>query len=365
MPSGGQNRSGWQLPGPAGLMAALGAVGLLALLLTAATVYSFWEPAEKTETVERVRYEHTASFDYTVEGEPSTLYPSGVIGPISPSPGGVAGGVTPPPIYMKLAHSIDLGFTYALEGSPPADVAGDLSAVLQIQGGEDGWTRTQELLPPTPFVGRSTSARVDLDLAQVSSLIETVEEETGFSAGTYDVSVIPTVRINGSIGGETVEETYAPAFTIKFNRTQITPDSELTRSEVRTVSETVSQGQEFDLLGLSLQVTTARWLSAAGAAVALAGAAVLAAVVFLGLGRGEEAKIRARYGSLLVSVAQADLKEERQKIEVASMQDLVRLAQRDNRIILHQELERGSHRYFVPDGTVTYEYRVTEPAEEA
>ena len=361
MPPQKGNRTGRRFPVPTAVLVAAGVVALVGLALGAGAAYSFLQPAQESRFVERLGYEHTAAFEYSVKGEKSSLNPSGVIGPISPT-GDDSAEVTPPLIYTKLARSIDLGFTYALESSPAADVAGDLTAVLQIQAGEEGWTKTEELLPLTPFEGTTASARLEVDLAEVSSLIETVEEETGFFAGTYDVSVIFEVRINGSIGAEKVEdEVYAPAFTMEFDQTQITPAAELARSEVGTIGGMVSGSNELDLLGLSIPVTEARWLTATGAGLALATVLALAAVVLIRLTRDEAAMIRARYGSLLISVAQADGLETARKIQVASIQDLVRLAKRDGRIIIHQEVGPGIHRYLVDDGTVTYEYRAMEP----
>lgn len=372
----GNPSPGAGLPGPGWALALLGVAALLTLGLAAAAAYSFIQPTQKTQTVERLRYEHTAAFDYTAQVEPSSLYPSGVIGPVTPPARGSTGSpraengtadpepdVEGPPIYTKLAKSLDLGFAYELEGSEPPQVSGEMSAALQIRAGENGWTKTLELVPPTPFSGPTASFRVPIDFAQVWAVIETIEEETEFKASAYDLSVIPTVRIRGTVGPEAVDEVFAPPFTLTLTRTQITPDGQLARSEVRTFQDTVTLEQRLHLFNLSMPVATARWASAGGATVALALVALLAAVVFLGLGQPEAAKIRARYGSLLISVAQADLKEDGQNIRVATMQDLVRLAQRDGRTIFHQALGADSHLYFVHDGTVTYQYTLAPQSE--
>ncbi len=157
MPPQKGNRTGRQFPVPMAVLVAAGVVALVGLALAAGAAYSFLQPAQESRFVERLAYEHTAAFEYTVKGEKSSLNPSGVIGPVSPTGDGTAG-VTPPLIYTKLARSMDIGFTYALENSPAADVEGDLTAVLQIQAGELGWTKTEELLPPTPFEGTTASA---------------------------------------------------------------------------------------------------------------------------------------------------------------------------------------------------------------
>ena len=124
--------------------------------------------------------------------------------------------------------------------------------------------------------------------------------------------------------------------------------------------DTISEPALFSLFGLGLPVATVRWVSAVGFAVtggAATGGLALA-TLFLPR-RSEAARIQARYGSL-ITVAQADLKEDGKRILVASIEDLVKLAQRDDRMILHQELEPQSHLYFIQDGAVTYQYMVAE-----
>jgi signal peptidase len=348
---------------PGKMMMALIVCSVAGLALAGAAVYSFRQPLEQSRLVERLRYEHTGTYNYTVQTENSTLYPSGTVGPIvAPSDGKPA---KSPPIYTRLARSLDLGFNYLLKGSVTPDVSGVLSATLEVKAGEEGWAQTMELLPAAPFSGPVTSLRVPIDFAQIWKLIETVEKETGFSAGTYDVSVIPTVHVRGNVGTEAIDETYSPVFAMKLNRTQITIDPQLTRSEVKTFTSTLSQQNDLSILGLSMPVITARWISAVGAALALLAAAALAMVVFLGTGLGKAAQIRARYGGILVCVEQTDLNEEGHKVEVASIEDLVRMARTDGRPIFHQELSHSSHRYFIRDGLVTYEYMLKGPREEA
>jgi hypothetical protein len=108
-------------------------------------------------------------------------------------------------------------------------------------------------------------------------------------------------------------------------------------------------------LGLNIEVMTARRLSMLGLSMALLGTAVAGAMVFLGLGQDETGKTRARYGALLVAVDETELKPETEKIRVASMHDLARLAQRDGSVIFHHPIV-GGHRYFIHEGVVAYEF---------
>jgi signal peptidase I len=102
----------------------------------------------------------------------------------------------------------------------------------------------------------------------------------------------------------------------------------------------------FSLFGLHIPVVTAHWLSAVGFAItggAATGGLVLA--MLLSQERGEAARIQARYGSLLINVAEADLKDQHERIRAASIEDLVKLAQRDGRSAVEEaEKSRGLRR---------------------
>lgn len=89
----------------------------------------------------------------------------------------------------------------------------------------------------------------------------------------------------------------------------------------------------------------------------MAGLGVFAAYSLMGVGRNESAKIRARYGAMLVSVRDTRLDGDPQRqIRLQNITDLVKLAKKDSRMILHQVAPDGTHVYFIQDADVTYLY---------
>jgi hypothetical protein len=65
---------------------------------------------------------------------------------------------------------------------------------------------------------------------------------------------------------------------------------------------------------------------------------------------------------MLISVSDTDLDVDTRRVRVASIHDLARLAQRDGGMIFHQESQTGWSRYFVVEGTVIYEYGMSDTA---
>lgn len=340
-------------------LAALATVTVLVLLFGALAVYSLRQPTEVSIFDESLAYEHTVSVDYVVHTDESTVYPDGTIGPVTADEAPTDSSAQTTPIFTQLARRIDLDVSYALDSSELADVQSTMKIDLLISS-VDGWQKTFELAPSSAFNGGQTTKHVTIDVAEVIGLIETIEEETDFRPGAYDVSVIPTVAVSGSIGNENIDDDYTPMFTMEFSGTQITPPAELLQRGPRSIGSTIIRSKHLAILGLNPSVQATRWVGMIGFGLSLTAASALAAVVFLGVGRSASRKIHARYRSLLVAVTNVPSDPDAQMIDVESIDELVRLARRDGRIILHHECAPGVRRYFVPDLGVTYQYLLDE-----
>ncbi len=354
-----QDRSGWpravSLIGPR--WAVLGAVlfGLLALALGAVAAYAFTQPTEVRGFEERLRYEHRATFDYRAEEEPSAVPTDGIVVRVLPVPSDGPQWVPGLAISTNRARNTDLGFTYSLASSLPVHVSGETSASLEIRGGEV-WATSWPLMEPVEFSGPTASARLDVDLPRIAAFIGTMEKESGFASEAYTVTVTPSVHLSGQIGGEAIDDTFAPPFVMQFTRTATIGDPDLHRSEMRRLGEEQVRPQAMRAFGLSATMTDMRRIGLLGAVGCLAATAVLAGYILLRLGSDEEAFIAARYGAMLVAVAGTRTRTGVPRVKVGSVHDLARLAERDGRIIFHEKMGQDEHIYFLPEGNITYEY---------
>jgi len=342
------------------LSALLGVASILTLTLAASAIFSFSQPLQVAEVVNIPLYTHRGSFTYTVHTLPSTLDPDGVLGPISASPmedAPEAPEARPLIIFARLARNLELELDYSLDGPQPAAIQGEFAAALQITAA-NAWSTSFELAPPAPFAGNTLSRAVNVDFGEVFALINRVEQETGFEAGTYTVSVVPTVQVHGQLGSQSVDDSFAPAFSMTFTRTQIDLDTDLARAETRARSDTVVRENTVSVLGRPVAVSLARWTSLPGALMALGTTIMLLLVGFFGYGQAEAAQIEARYGSQILSVKTADMPEETRSVDVATFRDLARLAQQNGRNILHMRQGNASHLYFVQEGDTTYRYTI-------
>ena len=87
-------------------------------------------------------------------------------------------------------------------------------------------------------------------------------------------------------------------------------------------------------------------------------------------GAAETDRIGARYGPILVAVERPEALGGAGSVRVANVEDLVKIAEHEGRMILHCERESGRD-YFVQDQSLTYLYSVRDhppgrgPAQEA
>jgi hypothetical protein len=259
-------------------------------------------------------------------------------------------------VYLRQAKRLTVDFGYMLASELPADVKGTVSADVQIKAtGAGAWTYGWKQQNPTPFEGTEAGARIVLDIAPIAAAIKKIEEETGVALAPYEITIVPTVNVQGKVGERSIAEAFSPAFSMSWTGTTILvkPES-MIAAETRDLSTPVTQRPTLSLGIVSPSIPAARFLAMVGMALAAAAAAGFASVVFLGLGQDEQTQVRARYGAKLVPVTEFQ-NGRAEVVKVASLQDLAVLAQRDGKIIFNQATQSGPL-YFVPDGAVIYEY---------
>jgi hypothetical protein len=369
VPGGGnkkKKRGGWMKVGkkggghglvtPSWILTLLGVMALLTLIFGGIATYGFLQPTESVEPVERLNYEHLGYFLYSVHVDPSILNSGEIIGPVGPGGPDDVENDAALPIFTRLARSLDLEFTYRLASALPPQVSGEIGADLQVKAGEI-FIKNEPLVPLTNFDGSEASVHASVDFREIQDFIEIVEEQTGFVPGTYEIFLVPKIHIAGIIDGTSIDETYAPPFKMTMNQTQIVMDTELARTELKTIEDQVPKPNEIRLLNLSIPVMYLRLLGLTGGLFFVLLTGILAAFLYFGLGMDESVKLKARYGSMIVSVSASELGSG-ENVQVSSMQDLVQLARKDGSVIFHQEGSDGSHLYFIPNGRVIYTYSV-------
>jgi signal peptidase I len=325
---------------------ALGAVALFVGLL------AFNRPTTHTGSAEL--YRQTGTFAYSGRADQSAVYPSGSVG-------------TGQAVFTRLVDRLDLRFEYELESRAPRSVWGSSKLVAKVQA-DNGWEQTLVLQRSKAFQGDRVTVRGTLDLAELTKLGKQVQAQTGTFSDSYALTLVPTITQAGSVGSEPVKSRFAPALALRLNDNVLRLDTaspagaELTSlSRSKRGYGTRVEPSAMSLLFVKVNVATARVLALLGVLAALAGAALFGFALTRGHEGDEPDRIAARYGAWLVDVAPRPRAGE-SVLDVTTMEGLVRLAERYDRMILHEVFE-GAHSYLVEEDGVVYRYRSGLPAE--
>lgn len=316
-----------------------------AVVCVALAVVSFGRPPTATETVDDV-YAHQGRFAYDARVPRNAAYPDGEVS-------------TGEPVFLRLVPRLRVSFDYRLESELPVQAAGRIALTARLSDGR-GWERVFPLAVDRAFTDSGARVTGVLDLARIERIVEEVRNLTGSAQTAFTVAVMPLVEVEGRVGADAVDATFAPALSFDLSDLRLQPSFEGGEGVGPFAPREAGNGTReaaasISLGALSLSVATARRVSLLGIAVLLLlGGLALVARRRL-QGDDEHERIRARYGHLLLPVSSRS-GDWAQVTELADMDALARAAVHHGRLILHV-VEGHDQSYVVEDGSSVFRYR--------
>jgi hypothetical protein len=320
-------------------------LGFLSLVFLTLTIFSFSSPL--TRPAANIPYQQDGNFFYSATGTPG-VYDTELVRPGEP-------------IFPKLTCFMNVGFTYNLTGTGLQQASGSHQMYARVTDQQSGWLRTIPMSQTAAFNGNSYFANSTLDLCQVQSLVTLVEQETGLHPSTYTLEIITHVEVTGNIAGNAVSDSFDPGLIFKFDKahfyleTSSAQPDPLHSSKQGMAGNLTSQPNTFSVAGLNLEVRMARVISLIGLGFAAFGFILIGMNIYDASSKNQDALIRLKYGGLLVDVQEASLQATASMIDVSSMQDLAKLAERHGSMILHMRKNLSDH-YLVQNNGTTYRY---------
>ncbi len=324
--------------------------GLLAFLSLALGVFAFTRPLTRLAP-DDIAYQHSGVFAYTATAPP------GVYDAPEVTPG--------QPIFHKLTCLLTLNFDYALLAQGIQHVQGTYRLAARVREERSGWERRILLQPATPFDGRTYSAKNMVNLCSTVALVERFQEQTEYRSTYYTFVLEPQVTIRGELAGRALEDSFAPRLTFRFDSTLFYLYREDEETNPLLVSQKgVLSGQKAEpntmaLLGNKFPVVSLRWVSAIGLLVALSALGALAFFIAALTRRGPNELAQVKYGAIMVEIESNAEPPAAPLTEVASIDDLARLAERHGTTILHQP-RSPLHYYYVHGTGMVYRYALSE-----
>jgi hypothetical protein len=327
------------------------AYGATAVLLTCVLVgaLAFRRPAQ-TVVNRKVDYKHDAALTYTAASTPGAVYADGHVH-------------TGDSVFLRLVSSLDVAVTYHLVTEAASIIKGTMALNAKVSDGS-GWQHTIALQPAAPFQGNTAAAKGVVDISAVKQLLAAVGQQTGLSMSSAIITITPDVHVAGSIGGRPLDDAFNTGIAFRLDqellRLEQTPTGQpgdpITASSAKSMSVPTQAPAKLALLGRSISVSLARTVAAVLGLAAAMTAAVAGFILHRRLSH-EAGRIELRYGNNILTVLHAEQNALGTTIELASMDDLARIAQENGRPILQQRAAGDSTYVVEVDGSV-YRYTV-------
>lgn len=327
------------------LEGALYGMGFLVLAFLGLGIFAFLRPL--TRAVDNVKYQQEGYFFYSATGTPG-VYDTDTVR-------------SGEPVFPKLSCFLNIGFAYNILGNQLQNISGTHQLYARVLDEQSGWQRTIPLIPKTAFNGSSFFNMAPLDLCQVQSMVDLVEQETGLHASTYTLEIITSVAITANVAEQAINDSFDSNLVFKFDKAHFYLAKNPGQDPLRTSKESLTgstdlQANTFSLLGWEPTVLTIRASALIG--LGLAGLMIAAGYFYGTAHASQEALIRLKYGALLMDVYESTLESTATSIDVASIDDLARLAERQSTMILHMT-RNFLHYYLVQGSGVTYRYVIS------
>jgi signal peptidase I len=348
---------------PAGLSVRSLLIGaaIVATACAAVALFATTRPAATTVT-HQVLYTQKGHIAYHASVPAGPVYPNGTV-------------ATGDPIFLQLVHRLAIKATYRFAADAPVRLRGTQQVFLQLTG-PTGWQRRLALSPVRHFTGAAIATPAAIDLHAVQALLDQVQKATGIAATGASVGIVMQVHVTGTVAGQAVEASFAPTASFQLQPLELTPsgsapagaatssstpasETGLDPSAPGKVAVASSVPNDLTVAGHVLSYATVAWLALAGALLAGGLAAFLAVLLQRNQAFDEAARIRARYGHLLVPILVGeDLGWP--PVDVTSFKALARLAESAGQLVLHHQAD-AVDTYLVNDNGTVYRYQITLP----
>ena len=323
--------------------------GSLALVFLGLGIFGFVKPL--TRSAENIAYLQESHFSYSATGTP-VIYDTEVVR-------------SGEPVFPRLTCFLNIAFTYTVTGPQLQDVSGHYQLIARVMDEQSGWQRTISMNERTGFSGTSFSAASNLDLCQIVSLVNTLKQETGLRANNFTLEISPQVIVTASATGNQIIDSFEPRLVFRFDEVHFslsTPngqDDPLYLSKQRSAENINIEPNTLSVLGWEPRIGTVRVLALLGLALSLSGLVFVGFRIFGAAQQSRAALIRLKYGGLLVNVYERNLAPASMLVDVTNIDELAKLAERHNTVILHMALS-FMHSYMVQCNGLTYRYVFSE-----
>jgi signal peptidase I len=335
------------------LLIAVGAAAAGCLLLAG---FGFQHESTRIAT-QKIPYTQHTTFTYRADAPPGAVYPDGVVR-------------TGDPIFLSLVHRVEVNAVYHFDAPSARRVSGTRQLLLDLSG-PSGWTRSIPLSPVRHFTGATSATATTLDLDAVHSLLAQVQKQTGLPSA-YGFTLTVTIRghVHATLAGQSVNRGFSQATAFTLQPLELQPGAGTAPGSAQgsgvpknkqsgSIAVTSTVPNPVHVLGRTVTPATVIAAGLVGFVACVFVMIPLAVLLRRNRAFDEAARIRARYGHLLVPILVGD-DLGWPPVDVASFKALARLAEAAGQVILHHQAD-AVDTYLVNDNGTVYRYQISLP----
>jgi len=321
-------------------------LGLTAFTSLILGIISLTRPLMVSEP-DDVNYQHIGIFSYSASA-PAGIYDSNTV-------------QRGEPIFPKVTCAMRVDFHYSLFGDDLKNVTGTYDITAQILDLQSGWQRTVMLKPETPFEGTSFDVNTNVDLCHIVTLVDGMEQQIEYFPSQYTLSIMPHLTLSGKIAGRDLQDVYEPRLIFKYDHTNFSILQSETRidpfnqSQPRSIKKISQRAGTISMFGLQPQVKTLRLIGIIGLVLSLTAMWMIEQYTQSRISKSPQVIAQMKYNVMVIDIQNTGVAKASQIVNVNSMDDLAKLAERFNAVILHETRIDG-HIYIVHAEGTTYRF---------
>ncbi|MEM3451053.1 MAG: DUF5305 family protein [Nitrososphaerales archaeon] len=312
---------------------------VLTLISTISTFYAYQQPIY--QTVILGTYQQSGIYNYTAQLKPNIIHNKTTLKPNE--------GI----LYTNIVKYVNVTFTYTFKCTPEPinqTILHKISIQLESPG---KWIRNltaieaQELFQIT----NSLNFTFQINPEKIAVIVAQIENETGLSSPNYRINISPTVYTKANLTTSIIEDTFNPKLTIAFVQDP-SIGKYIAIWPLKTSVEKITGTKQI----LEPWVVNMRIVSIIFAIASASGLTIVTGSYIKTKPKVKTVlKIMAPYKDIIVETTQKP-PETNTVIEVKSLEDLAKIADKMNKPILY--LRDEDHNFYVIDDKITYQYRL-------
>ena len=327
---------------------------IASLICLSLVVYVSSLPEKEVISVKKGSYRHSLKYNHVALLKPNIIYNKTII----------KGNET---IYTPLLKELNITLTYTFNSKPKTSGFNGVYTVDVVIEEEGKWSKKYMSIGPISFNGNKFTRTLSINFTDVTLLVKSIRKELNLpvSGHPYNILVIPHISVNFTIHGKEFSDEIQPVLTIG----------------VDGVSRKVSfKGKEYSMnKDIKDNIITAKIISIGGFnidvislkyATYIASASMIALIILLTIVRGKKISekvpsiesILDEYKDIIINVNAVALESAKHVVEIASFDELVKVALNAEKPILHRtvSMDKGKIHEFYVITDIVYSYKVKE-----